>query len=122
MSEFFDSPLVREELREINKLQQEVYGDMMNFNKMPDEEKMEHVEQLSSLLEKQKVMYTRLSLSDDPAAEEMKKNLEQSLTMLGFPEGTDIITLFKGMGKTIQKMKDHCQDGLSFFEWFYPSP
>ena len=107
MSEFFDSPLVREELREINKLQQEVYGDMMNFNKMPDEEKMEHVEQLSSLLEKQKVMYTRLSLSDDPAAKEMKKNLEQSLTMLGFPEGTDIITLFKGMGKTIQKMKDH---------------
>ena len=96
MSEFFDSPLVREELREINKLQQEVYGDMMNFNKMPDEEKMEHVEQLSSLLEKQKVMYTRLSLSDDPAAEEMKKNLEQSLTMLGFPEGTDIITLFTG--------------------------
>ena len=107
MSEFFQSEMVREELREINKLQQEVYGDMMNFNKMPDEEKMEHVEQLSSLLEKQKVMYTRLSLSDDPAAEEMKKNLEQSLTMLGFPEGTDIITLFKGMGKTIQKMKDH---------------
>ena len=92
MSEFFDSPLVREELREINKLQQEVYGDMMNFNKMPDEEKMEHVEQLSSLLEKQKVMYTRLSLSDDPAAEEMKKNLEQSLTMLGFPEGTDTVS------------------------------
>ena len=107
MSEFFQSEMVREELQEINKLQQEVYGDMMNFNKMPDEEKMEHVEQLSSLLEKQKVMYTRLSLSDDPAAEEMKKNLEQSLTMLGFPEGTDIITLFKGMGKTIQKMKDH---------------
>ena len=107
MSEFFQSEMVREELKEINKLQQEVYGDMMNFNKMPDEEKMEHVEQLSSLLEKQKVMYTRLSLSDDPAAEEMKKNLEQSLTMLGFPEGTDIITLFKGMGKTIQKMKDH---------------
>tara|TARA_B100000424_G_C22619294_1_gene344281 strand:- start:125 stop:457 length:333 start_codon:yes stop_codon:yes gene_type:complete len=107
MSEFFDSPLVREELKEINELQQEVYGTLMNFNKMPDEEKMEHVEKLSSLLEKQKVMYTRLSLSDDPAAEEMKKNLEQSLTMLGFPEGTDIITLFKGMGKTIQKMKDH---------------
>ena len=107
MSEFFDSEIVRKELKDINKLQQEVYGTLMNFNKMPDEEKMEHVEQLSSLLEKQKVMYTRLSLSDDPAAEEMKKNLEQSLTMLGFPEGTDIITLFKGMGKTIQKMKDH---------------
>ena len=107
MSEFFDSEIVRKELKDINKLQQEVYGTLMNFNTMPDEEKMEHVDKLSSLLEKQKVMYTRLSLSDDPAAEEMKKNLEQSLTMLGFPEGTDIITLFKGMGKTIQKMKDH---------------
>ena len=107
MSEFFDSEIVRKELKDINKLQQEVYGTLMNFNTMPDEEKMEHVDKLSSLLEMQKVMYTRLSLSDDPAAEEMKKNLEQSLTMLGFPEGTDIITLFKGMGKTIQKMKDH---------------
>lgn len=110
MSEFFDSPLVREELKEINRLQQEVYGDMMNFNKMPDEEKMEHVDKLSSLLEKQKVMYTRLSLCDDPAAKEMKKNLEQSLTILGFPEGTDILTLFQGMDKTIQKMKNHLDD------------
>ena len=107
MSEFFQSEMVREELQEITKLQKEVFGTLMNFNAMPDEEKMEHVEQLSSLLEKQKVMYTRLSLSDDPAAKEMKKNLEQSLTMLGFPEGTDMISLFKGMDKTIKKMKAH---------------
>tara|TARA_B100001989_G_scaffold436_3_gene342 strand:+ start:619 stop:951 length:333 start_codon:yes stop_codon:yes gene_type:complete len=110
MSEFFDSEIVRKELKDINKLQQEVYGTLMNFNTMPDEEKMEHVDKLSSLLEMQKVMYTRLSLSDDPAAEEMKKNLEQSLTILGFPEGTDILTLFQGMDKTIQKMKNHLDD------------
>ena len=43
-------------------------------------------------------MYTRLSLCDDPAAKEMKENLEKSITMLGFPEGTDMITLFQGNG------------------------
>ena len=107
MSEFFQSEMVREELHEINKLQKEVFGTLMNFNAMPDEEKMEHVEKLSSLLEKQKVMYTRLSLCDDCPDKEMKQNLEKSITLLGFPEGTDMISLFKGMDKTIQKMKDH---------------
>ena len=82
MSEFFQSEMVREELQEINELQKEVFGDMMNFNAMPDEEKMEHVEKLSSLLEKQKIMYTRLSLCDDPAAKEMKQNLEKSIRSL----------------------------------------
>ena len=33
---------------------------------------------LSDLLEKQRVMYTRLSLSDDPKAVEMKENLVKS--------------------------------------------
>ena len=103
MSEFFQSEMVREELQEINKLQKEVFGTLMNFNAMPDEEKMEHVEKLSSLLEKQKVMYTRLSLCDDPAAKEMKENLEKSITLLGFPEGTDMISLFKEWIKPFKK-------------------
>ena len=107
MSEFFESEFVREELEEINELQKEVYGTLMSFNTMSSEDKMEHIEKLISLLEKQKVMYTRLSLSDDPEADAMKKNLEKSITVLGFPEGTDMISLFKGMDKTIQKMKDH---------------
>ena len=107
MSEFFQSEMVREELKVINELQQDVYGSLMNFNIMPHDEKLEHIEKLSSLLEKQKVIYTRLSLSDDPEADDMKKNLEKSLTVLGFPEGTDMITLFNGMAKTIQQMKDH---------------
>ena len=37
MSEFFQSEMVREELQEINKLQKEVFGTLMNFNAMPDE-------------------------------------------------------------------------------------
>ena len=51
-------------------------------------------------------MYTRVSLSEDPEAKAMKKQLEQSVTMLGFPEGTDISVLFDGMRNTIQSLKD----------------
>ena len=49
----------------------------------------------TDLLEKQKVMYTRLSLSDDPKAVEMKENLRKSVAMMGFPPETDMTMLFK---------------------------
>ena len=70
------------------------------------DEKEEHIEKLTRLLELQRMMYTRVSLSDDPEAKAMKKQLEQSVTMLGFPEGTDISVLFDGMKNTIQSLKN----------------
>ena len=106
MSEFFKSEIVREELQEINELQTELYSNMMNIQNCGSEEKEEHIEKLTRLLELQRMMYTRVSLSDDPEAKAMKKQLEQSVTMLGFPEGTDISVLFDGMRNTIQSLKD----------------
>ena len=105
MSEFFESEIVREELDGINKMQEEVYGNMMSFGSLDLEEQKEHIDMLIELLEKQKVMYTRLSLSDDPQAKKMKEQLQQSVQMLGFPEGTDMSMLFDGMYQTIQNLK-----------------
>ena len=105
MSKFFDSEIIQDELNEINQLQQTVYGNMISFGTMPREEQVEHVEMLTDLLDKQKVMYTRLSLSDDPQALEMKKQLEKSVELMGFPAGTDISVLFNGMNNTIDKLK-----------------
>ena len=107
MSEFFKSEIVREELEEINELQTELYSNMVNMTQLANlEDKQEHIEKLTRLLEKQRLMYTRVSLSEDPEAKAMKKQLEQSVTMLGFPEGTDISVLFDGMKNTIQSLKD----------------
>ena len=50
-------------------------------------------------------MYTRLSLSDDPKAVELKEQLQQSVQMLGFPPGTDVQMLFNGMSETINNLK-----------------
>ena len=105
MSEFFESEIVREELEEINKMQQKIYGSMMTFAELDSEEKLEHINALIDLLERQKVMYTRVSLSDDPKAIELKEQLQQSVQMLGFPAGTDIQVLFSGMTQTIESLK-----------------
>ena len=107
MSEFFDSEIIQEELKEINNLQEEIYGSLFNFSAMSNEDKLKHVEILSNLLEKQKVMYTRLSLSDDPQAIEMKENLRKSVSMMGFPPETDMQTLFESMNATIKSLKDY---------------
>ena len=107
MSNFFDSEIVQEELNEINELQQEVYGKMLNVMHLATEEQVEHIDKLKLLLEKQKIMYARLSLSDDPAALKLKNQIEQSVVMMGFPAGTDINVLFDGMDKTINDLKKH---------------
>ena len=106
MCDFFESEIVREELQEINELQEEIYGKMMNLSQLStSEDRKEHVEKLTTLLEKQRLMYTRLSLSDDPEAIKMKEQLQQSVQMLGFPAGTNMQVLFDGMKSTIESFK-----------------
>ena len=107
MSDFFDSEIIQEELNEINKLQEKIYGSLFGFGMMSKEEKLEHIDILTDLLEKQKVMYTRLSLSDDPKAIEMKENLRKSVAMMGFPPETDMTMLFSSMNATIEALKDY---------------
>ena len=106
MSDFFKSEIVMEELREINELQEEVYVNIMKFGRMTKEEQLEHVDKLSTLLEKQKVMYARLSLSDDPDALERKENLRNSMTLMGFSADTDMNTLFQSMRATIDSLRE----------------
>ena len=91
----------------INQLQKELYSNVMQFPSMERIEQMEHIELLTDLLDKQKVMYARLSLSDDPEAIKMKKHLQQSIPLMGFPTGTDMNLLFDGMKKTISKLKEN---------------
>ena len=47
MGKFFESELVREELEEIGKLQQEIYGNVISFPSMSRQEQLEHVDKLT---------------------------------------------------------------------------
>jgi hypothetical protein len=102
---FFNSELVREEMDEISRLQDKVYQKVWEFPSMDKDDKLEHVEMLSELLDKQKVLYTRLSLSDDPEAKRMKEQIMQSAKSLGFPDDVDLTYVFSNMTKILDSMK-----------------
>ena len=105
MSKFFESEIIRDELKKINQLQQDVYGSMLSFGDMEREDQIEHIEMLSILLEKQRVMYTRLSLSDDPDAVKMKENIISQAKQLGFPPDVNLDYVFSNMVNMIENMK-----------------
>ena len=105
MSSFFDSEIVQEEMKEIHELQTIVYDASQDYASLNREDKIEHIENLTELLELQRIMYTRLALSEDSNAKKMKAELEKSVIVLGFPAGTDISVLFSGMSQTIEALK-----------------
>ena len=103
---FFDSEMVRVEMTEIAELQEEVYGSVFKFPSMTKEDKIRHVDLLERLLYKQKVLYTRMSLSDDPEAQEMKEKITHSAVMMGMPPGTDMNIILNNMTKMLEIMKE----------------
>ncbi len=102
---FFDSDIVRAEMAEIQELQEEVYANVMKFTYMNNADKLYHIKILERLIEKQKIVYARLSLSDDPQAKAMKKELHQSAAMMGLPSHVDMNIVFSQMSQMISMMK-----------------
>lgn len=103
MSGFFQSEIVREAIKEMEELQQQIIKDTFKAPIMSKEEKKEHVELMRTFLEKQKNLYFRLSLSDDPEALEMKERIEQAAKFLGF-DGNNVNELFSEMENTLTRL------------------
>ena len=104
---FFDSEIVRAEMVEIAELQEDVYENFMKFPYMNTADRAFHIDQLSKLIQKQKIVYARLSLSDDPDAKEMKENIMQSAASMGLPANVDVGKMFDQMSDVISHMKEH---------------
>ena len=56
---FFDSEVVRAEIVHINELQEKLYSKMFSFYSMNKQDKLDHVELLKTLIDKQKVWRER---------------------------------------------------------------
>ena len=102
---FFQSPVVRAEMAEISELQEEVYSNVFKFPSMTKEDQLYHVEILTKLIEKQKILYARVSLSDDPEAQKMKDNIIESASMMGIPNSVDMSKVFEQMSTMVQTLK-----------------
>ena len=102
---FFDSDIVRAEMAEISELQEEVYSNVMKFAYMNESDKIYHIELLERLIEKQKILYARLSLSDAPEAKKMIEEIRQSAKIMGLPANVDMSIIFGQMTQMIGVMK-----------------
>jgi hypothetical protein len=103
VSGFFQSEIVRETIKEMEELQNRIIQDTFKAPIMSREEKKDHVELMRTFLEKQKNLYFRLSLSDDPEALEMKERIQEAAEFLGF-KGNNVNELFTEMENTLKRL------------------
>ena len=102
---FFNSDIVRAEMTEIQELQEEVFDNVMKFQYMNDSDKLHHINVLEKLIEKQKIVYARLSLSNDPDAKKMKEEILKSAVMMGLPKNVDVNLMFNQMSEMMKVMR-----------------
>ena len=105
MSRFFDSEQVKESMEEIFQLQTDLYNTIKDVGNLQALDMFEHIDKLKELLEKQQVMYTRMSLSDDEEAKQMKVKLLEQSKKMGFGD-TDMNTIFIHMKQTLEKLQE----------------
>jgi len=106
MTNFFESEQVKRELEEITCLQKELYDVILKFPMMSPEAKIEHIDTVMELLERQQIMWTRLSLTDDPDAIKMRDYISSNSKELGFGD-TDLTTIFTNMKRTLEEVQSN---------------
>ena len=93
-------------MNEITSLQKELYDVILKFPMMSPEAKVEHIYTVLELLERQQIMWTRLSLSDDKEAKKMKDYIVSHAKELGFGD-TDMGTIFSNMKTTLEQVQSN---------------
>lgn len=97
--DFFDSDIVREEAREMERLQMEAMELTLSspFAK-EKKDKLKYIHTVRALIEKQQVFYMRLKLSDDPRAVDLKRSIEDGAKLLyGWWESSDVLEMMQEM-------------------------
>ena len=102
---FFDSDQVRGTVMELEQLQQELSIDLMHLVEYNVEERREHLGRLKTFLEKQKLFFFRVSLSDDPDALLIKEKVIEAARMFGYSDADGMDKFFEQLDNTIKKLE-----------------
>ena len=106
MSDFFKSDQVQSTIAELTALQQQLVTEMPYLNRMKPEQKKDHLVVLKSFLEKQKLFFFRISLSNDKEALEMKQRLIDATKMFGVDNEMDNMdAFFEKLNETIDEIE-----------------
>ena len=98
---FFKSEQVQHDLQSIFSYYQEIASDTARLGLMGREEKLGHIEDCKSLIDKQKTFYTRLCLasSEDQEASDMKQRINALTNAFGYD---DLIECMDAMVATLE--------------------
>ena len=102
---FFDSDQVRDTIMELESLQFELTNDLMHLAEYSVEERREHLGRLKTFLEKQKLFFFRISLSDDPDALMIKDKVVEAAKMFGYSEVDGMEKFFDQLDHTIKNLE-----------------
>ena len=102
MSDFFDSEIVRDTMNELSKMQQDLIQQVLYVPYMTKEEKKEHLELMKAFLEKQKILFFRMTLSSDPEAKRVREEIIKNAKMFGIVEDSNTEDFFKALEVTIE--------------------
>ena len=105
MTEFFRSAQVRAALAELAEIQDDLAHTMSSPRILSDDEKKDYVRKLKLFLEKQKLFFFRVSLSEDPEAVQVKEHILETAQMFGFNEMTGMNKFFQQLDETIKKVE-----------------
>tara|TARA_Y100000361_G_C10956510_1_gene236546 strand:+ start:244 stop:576 length:333 start_codon:yes stop_codon:yes gene_type:complete len=105
MSKFFESEVVRDTVIELENMQRQLAKDLYNIASYSQEEKKEHLKLLKAFLEKQKLFFFRVSLSDDPDAVMIKEKVLEAAKMFGYSELDGMDKFFEKLDETIQDLE-----------------
>jgi hypothetical protein len=103
---FFDSDQVRGTVMELEQLQQELTVDLMHLVEYSVEERREHLGRLKTFLEKQKLFFFRVSLSDDPDALLIKEKVIEAAKMFGYSDADGMDKFFEQLDNTIKNLEN----------------
>lgn len=100
---FFDAPMIRAEIADIQLRFEDLQATIGRFDSMSVAEKKFFLQKLTELIEKQKILYMRLKLTDDPVAIGVKNNMDSLAKAFGKNSLLDILT---SMQERLQKPSD----------------
>ena len=109
MSNFFQSEMVRGDIQEMAELQQFCMRSMMTFPVLSTEKQLEYFDVLETLIEKQKVFYMRLTLSDDPEAKEFIQSMKDGIVLLGAEPTDNLLEMFDELLDKVGQLKEEAK-------------
>lgn len=101
MNNFFESEIVRESMSEMEEMQKKILMHVFDLPYLTNNEKKDYIDLIREFLDKQRILFFRMSLSDDPEAQEIKSQILEAIKILGFKNNDNINDFFSSMEQSI---------------------